>query len=152
MISKELVSKLVAEKLVDTDCFLIDIEITQQNSIVVLIDSDTHVNLDFCVALSRHIEAMLDREQEDFDLEVGSYGISKPFAIERQYYKNIGNEVEVLTKTGEKIKGILLEVTPNGFAIENEKRIKIEGKKRKELIKEALTFNYADVKGTVLVF
>jgi ribosome maturation factor RimP len=150
MILKEVVNQIVTEKLVGTDCFLIDVEVSQENSIIVIIDSDSCVDLDFCVELSRHIETILDREKEDFDLEVGSFGISKPFAVVRQYSKNIGKEVEILTKNGEKIRGTLAEVTPDYFSVEREKLVKLEGKKRKELQKETLNFNYSDVKSTAL--
>ncbi|MDR1543898.1 MAG: ribosome assembly cofactor RimP [Prevotellaceae bacterium] len=151
MIDKSIVNQTVTEKLTGTDYFLISTEVSQNNEIVVSIDSDSNVDLNFCAELNRSIEAVLDREKEDFELEVGSYGISKPFAVVRQYTKNIGKAVEMLSKKGLKIKGVLQEVCPDYFAIEIEKMVKMEGKKRKELQKEVLKFNYDEVKYTKLL-
>jgi ribosome maturation factor RimP len=145
MILKEVVNQIVTEKLNNTDCFLISAEVSQNNEIVVVIDSDSRVDLDFCVELSRYIEVALDREKEDFELEVGSFGISKPFAVVRQYTKNIGKEVEVLSKKNGKIRGILKEVCPDYFSVERDISVKIEGKKRKELQKQTVNFNYSDI-------
>ena len=145
MISKDIVIQAVEQKLTDTDCFLINVQISPSNEIVVEIDSDSSVNLDFCVALNRHIEEVLNRNEEDFSLEVGSYGITKPFAVVRQYEKNIGRNVEILNSSSKKIRGRLTEVSSDYFVIETEKLVKVEGKKRKTAQIEAEKFNYNDI-------
>jgi len=152
MISKDIIIQAIEQKLAESDCFLIDVQISPSNEIVVEIDSDTAVDLDFCVDLSRHIEEVLSRDTEDFSLEVGSYGITKPFAVLRQYVKNIGQNVEVLSKSGIKLRGKLTEVCPEYFALEMEKLVKIEGKKRKVPQIETEKFNYNEVKYCKLDF
>jgi ribosome maturation factor RimP len=152
MVSKDIVIQLIKEKLENTDGFLVDVKISADNSIIVEIDSDTSVDLDFCVELSKYLENKLDREKEDFSLEVGSYGISKSFVLPRQYSKNLGKEVEVLTKEGKKLFGTLSEVCPDYFAVETEKKIIPEGKKKKVSVTEEIKFGYNDIKYCKLDF
>lgn len=148
MIQKDLIVKLVQDKLQGTDCFLVDVSVSEDNNIVVEIDSDTAVNIDFCVEISRYIESELDRDVEDFELEVGSAGLTSPFKIVRQYTKNIGNEVEVLTLDGRKIKGILSAADDNSFSVDETKMLKKEGDKRKRPYTETVSFEYSQVKYT----
>jgi ribosome maturation factor RimP len=98
--------------------------------------------------VNRHIESELDREIEDYELEVSSAGLNEPFKVLKQYLKNVGNEVEVLTKTGKKITGVLVEVHDNIFVLEIEKTEKPEGSKRKVTVIENLTFAYEEIKTT----
>jgi ribosome maturation factor RimP len=85
---------------------------------------------------------------EDYELEVGSAGLTAPFKVIEQYHKNKGNEVDVLTKEGKKITGILTEVTPDTFTVTVEKMVKPEGAKRKVLHKEDIILHYDSVKYT----
>ena len=152
MIIKDIVIQAIEQKLADTDCFLINVQISSSNEIVVEIDSDSSVNLDFCVALNRHIEEVLNRDEEDFSLEVGSYGITKPFAVVRQYNKNIGKNVEVINDLSKKIRGKLIDVSSDYFVVETEKLVKVEGKKRKVTQIETEKFNYNNIKYCKLDF
>jgi len=152
MLSKDIIIQAIEQKMVETDYFLIDVKISPSNEVVVEIDSDSAVDLDFCVALSRHIEEVLNRDTEDFSLEVGSYGITKEFAVLRQYVKNIGQNVEILSKSGIKLRGKLSEVCSEYFAVKIEKRVKIEGKKRKIPQTETKKFYYNEVKYCKLHF
>ena len=83
-----------------------------------------------CVDLSRFIEDHLDREKEDFELEVGSAGLGQPFKVPQQYINFVGKEVEVLDADGQKVKGILKSVDGNDFTVCVEEKVKVEGKKR----------------------
>ena len=148
MISKDSIYQVVEQFIVDTDYFLVDIKVTPDNRVMVEIDSFEGVKIDFCAELNRHIESQIDREIEDYDLEVGSAGLTEPFKVQKQYEKNLGNEVETLTKEGKKFNGILKEVNSTGFVLEIEKSEKPEGAKRKILISEDLTFTYDDIKTT----
>ena len=98
MIAKNVVSGIVNEWLEDKEYFLVDIEVTPDNKIVVEIDHAEGVWIDDCVELSRFIESKLDREEEDFELEVGSAGIGQPFKVLQQYLIHIGKDLEGLTK------------------------------------------------------
>ena len=148
MISKDSIYQAVEQFIVDTDYFLVDIKVTPDNRVMVEIDSFEGVKIDFCAELNRHIESQIDREIEDYDLEVGSAGLTEPFKVQKQYEKNLGNEVETLSKEGKKFNGILKEVDSTGFVLEIEKSEKPEGAKRKILISEDLTFTYDDIKTT----
>ena len=148
MISKDSIYQAVEQFIVDTDYFLVDIKVTPDNRVMVEIDSFEGVKIDFCAELNRHIESQIDREIEDYDLEVGSAGLTEPFKVQKQYEKNLGNEVETLTKEGKKYNGILTEVDSTGFVLEIEKSEKPEGAKRKILVTENLTFQYDDIKTT----
>lgn len=146
MIDRELIAQTVREQLANTDCFLVSVSVSPANEIVVEIDSETGIDVDFCAELSRHIEARLDRDADDFSLEVGSAGLTAPFKVQAQYAKNLGNEVELLTKDDRKLSGILSRVDDAGFAIEITKMVKPEGAKRKVPQTETLDFGYDDTK------
>lgn len=152
MISKEEVTRLVEEYLQPTDYYLVEVAVSADNRIVVEIDAFDGVAIDFCAALSQYIESKLDREKEDYELEVGSAGLTSPFKVLKQYEKNLGNEVEVLTADGRKVKGILTGVESDHFVVEMEKQVKPEGCKRKMTVKEPVTFAYTDIKTTKYIF
>ena len=130
MIDKNVVKKLVEEWLQDKEYFLVDIEISPDNRIVVEIDHADGVWIEDCVDLSRYIEERLSRDDEDYELEVGSAGLGQPFKVPQQYINFIGKEVEVLDAEGKKVKGILKAVDGNDFTVGVEEKVKVEGKKR----------------------
>ncbi len=136
------------EKLASSSNYLVSVEVQPGNIIVVEIDNDDAVSIDDCVELSRYIEEHLDRDAEDFELEVGSAGITSPFKVLRQYKKNIGNEVEVLTKNGVKLSGLLKSANEEGFVVTVTKQVKPEGAKRKVTIEEDLPYTYNEIKYT----
>jgi ribosome maturation factor RimP len=148
MIDREFIRKTVTEKLQNTDYYLVDVMVGEDNDITVEVDNDEGVSVDDCAMLSRFIEENLDREKEDYSLEVGSSGITAPFKVLRQYQKNIGNEVEMLLKNGTKLIGILKDITENEATITVERKEKKEDAKRKETILLHLTFKYEDIKYT----
>ena len=98
--------------------------------------------------LSRYIESKLNREEEDYELEVGSAGIGQPFKVLKQYQIHIGKDVEVLTKDGKKWVGVLTDVNEQNFTVIIEKKVKPEGAKRPKLVEEAVTFTYDEIKYT----
>ena len=152
MIDKDLIRQTIEEKLASTDCFLVSLSISGDNQIMVEIDSETSVDLDFCVELTRYIEQHFDRDAEDYSLEIGSYSITKPFVDRRQYRKNIGRKVEVLTEESRKIHGTLVAVDNDGFTLEIEEKELVEGQKRKKLVNKEITLLYNSVKQTKLEF
>lgn len=104
--------------------------------------------IDDCVELSRYIESKLDREEEDYELEVGSVGIGQPFKVLQQYLIHIGKEVEILTKEGKKLEGVLKDANEENFTVTIEKKVKPEGAKRPKLVEEDITFAYDEIKYT----
>jgi len=148
MISKDTVYQIVEQYIADKDYYLVDVKVTPDNRISVEIDSFDGVTIEFCMEVNKHIESQLDREVEDYELEVSSAGLTEPFKVLKQYEKNLGNEVEVLMNTGKKISGLLVEVNETEFVLEIEKTEKPEGAKRKITVTENLTFRYEDIKTT----
>jgi ribosome maturation factor RimP len=148
MIEKDVIKSLVDKKLAGSDNYLIEISVRPDNLISVEIDNDQGVSIDDCIALSRFIEEHLDREKEDFELEVGSSGITSPFKVVRQYLKNIGKEVEMSLKSGMKLTGILKDADDNGATIIIEKKVTAEGTKRKTTVIEDQTYLYSEIKYT----
>ena len=107
VISKQHITDLAESFLKGSENYLIDVKVSASNKISVLIENDQHVAIQDCINLSRHIEHSLDREQEDFELEVSSPGIDQPFRHERQYLKYSGQTVEIKLRNGIKHKGTL---------------------------------------------
>lgn len=148
MIDKNFVRKLVDQWLEGKDYFLTDLTISPDDRIVVEIDHEEGVWIEDCVELSRFIESQLDREEEDFELEVGSAGIGQPFKVLRQYEIHQGEQVETLTLDGRKLKGELHDVTPENFVLTVQEKVKEEGAKRPKLVDRDITLQYDEVKWT----
>lgn len=148
MIEKEKVIQLVESELASSDNYLVDVEVKPGNLIVIEIDNDEGISIDDCVTLSRFLESQLDRDVEDYELEVGSAGLTSPFKVLRQYAKNRGNEVEVQLKSGVKITGLLKSADEQGIAITIEKKVKPEGAKRKITVQEDLSYTFDEIKYT----
>ena len=148
MIEREDILRYVEEGLQGTDYFVVDVTVQPGNTIVVEIDNREGVDIARCVELSRFIESKLDQATEDFELEVGSAGLTSPFKVLGQYRKNIGNEVEVLTKGGVKLSGVLKDAGEERFTVTITKKVKPENAKRKIEVEEDLTFAYDEVKYT----
>ena len=148
MIDKSAVAEVVTKALEGTDLFLVDVTVSPDNCIDVQLDSMTDVTIDDCVRVNDAVLGAFDRDVEDYELTVGSYGISAPFKVQRQYEKNVGGEVEVLTADGKKLKGVLKEAGDTGFTLSVTSKMKLEGKKRPEMVTVDHTFNYSEVKYT----
>lgn len=134
-----------------TDLFLVDLRVEAGNHIVVEIDSANGVDIDTCAAITRKIEAEFDRDKEDYDLEVGSAGLTAPFKVKQQYMKNLGKEIEVVTKDGKKIKGVLAAVNAGDYVVEVPTKVKEEGEKRPKIVDVPVTINYDDTKSAKYV-
>lgn len=108
MISKELLTNLVEQAIQGSDLFLVEVKVKPANVIEVYVDADTAVNIDQCVAISRFVESKLDRDAEDFELSVFSWGLSGALKLDRQLQKYVGKDVEVKTKELGKFQGKLV--------------------------------------------
>ena len=128
MIIVDEIRALVEEKIADTELFITDVKVLPVNRIQVSIDKKTGgVIISDCTMLHRFIESKLDRNKEDYQLDVSSAGMEEPFKVRQQYYKNIGRKVEVITNDGIRIDGILAAADDNGIRIE----IKVNDKQKK---------------------
>lgn len=148
MISKDTVRSIVEEWLDGKEYFLVDIEISPDDRIVVEIDHADGVWIEDCVALSRYIEDHLSRDEEDYELEVGSAGLGQPFKVPQQYHCFVGKDVEVLDADGKKYKGVLKSVDGGDFTVTVEEKQKVEGKKRPQLVSMDRNFQMDTVKYT----
>lgn len=105
---KDKILKLTNESLKEnTSLFLIDLLISQSNVIKIYIDGDNGVKLNDCIQISRFLEKNLNREEDDFSLEVSSVGLDKPLVIARQFKKNKGRVLEIENLEGDLMKGEL---------------------------------------------
>ena len=146
MIAKERIYGLIRDLLnEDNDVFVVSLDVSSGNKITLLIDSMKGIKVDDCVKFSRAIEFGLNREEEDFELEVSSPGVGLPFRIQKQYLKNIGRDVEVLLKSGALLRGKLSDAGESEFSIDAEIKVKTENKKKKKLIIEQKTVAYDEV-------
>ena len=138
MIDKFKVLDIINDVLEGTEKFLINMKITLDNRIFVDIDGDNGVTIDDCIELSRAIENGLNRDEEDFELNVSSAGADSPLKNPRQYRRHIGRDVSVVPFEGPTVEGRL------DAADDKEFTIKVKGTKQ-EAPKE-YTFAYVDVK------
>ena len=148
MIDTKKIIAAAEEKLAGTDMFVVGCTCSPGTEIELLIDSDTSVSIEACVALSRAIEAEFDRDAEDFALTVASAGIGSELKCLRQYRKLTGRPVEVLLTNGVKITAQLDAVDEEGLTLSYEEKQTVEGKKRKQLVRVTRTYPFADIKST----
>lgn len=143
MIDKQVVQKIVEVYLEGKEIFLVGIKVSNANSITILADTINGINIEECAAIHRYVEKELNRDREDFELQVSSPGLDLPFAVLKQYYKNEGRKVEVVDTEGSKFAGVLKNVNQGGFELETE--VKAKGKAREM---KDISFNYENVKST----
>ncbi len=136
MIVKQKIQDIVENLLQDSDKFIVDIKLSSNNQIKIFIDADTKVTIEDCVLLSKEIESKLDREKEDFELQVSSAGIDKALKSIRQYKKNIGKDLKLSLQSGKEFKAELLEVSEHEIVVKHayiqkqgKKKIKMEDEK-----------------------
>ena len=148
MIDKNVVKTVVEEWLQDKEYFLVDIEVSTDDRIVVEIDHADGVWIEDCVSLSRFIEEHLNRDEEDYELEVGSAGIGQPFKVIQQYRNHIGKDVEVLTAEGKKLQGVMKSVSDDDtqFVVTVKEKQQVEGRKRPVVVDVDKTFAINGIK------
>lgn len=153
MIDKELLARTVEEALAGSDMFVVDIAVAPGNMITVEIDSDSSVDIDTCARITRRIEEVFDRDAEDYELEVGSAGLTAPLRVLRQYLKNIGNDMEVLTRDGRKLHGVLASAKADGddvaFVLDVETREKAPDAKRPVAVVRPVAMKASECKSVV---
>ena len=148
MISTEKVQHLVSDILESTDMFAVEITVKPGNKIVVLVDKLEGITIDECAEISRNIETRLDRNIEDYELEVSSPGLTQPFKVKQQYFKNIGKDVDIILKEGQKITGKLLNMDNKEIIVEVTSRVKVPGAKKPEIVTEQKKIEFSKIKAT----
>jgi ribosome maturation factor RimP len=143
MTDKDNIEKFVNQFIKGTDIFLVAVKVSSSNRITVLADTIKGITIDECAGLHRHLEKNLDRNIEDFELQVSSPGLDMPFSVIEQYLKNEGKKVEVVDVEGTRLTGFLNNVTDGGFELVTEVKVKGKTKEMKEL-----SFNFEQVEST----
>lgn len=151
MIAINKVEELINEAIEGTSIFLISCEVKPGNVIKVLIDNESDTSIEDCMKVSRGIEHNLDRESEDFELSVSSPGLTEPFAVRKQYHKNLGRRVTVKTLEGQKFEGKLEEVVETGIKLTDKVKERIEGRKSKQWVDKVYELNFEEIKETKVV-
>lgn len=146
VLEKASLTEFLMSRLDGSDFYLTDVRFMPEGKIEVEIDSDDPVDIDFCVSLAREVEDAFAPEIEDYDLELGSAGLTSPFKVPRQYRKNIGNEVEILAADGRKLSGVLLDADDSGCTLEVSRKVRVEGEKRPVLERVPERFEYSNIK------
>jgi ribosome maturation factor RimP len=150
MTFKEKVYQLLEEQLLEKpSIFLIDLTITDSFKIIVTLDGDKGVNLQDCIDISRAIENNLDREEQDFSLEVASVGVGSPLKLVRQYKKNVGRTLIVKLAT-QTIEAKLVEANDDFITLEWEAREPKKIGKGKETVQKKLEISYAEIKEAIV--
>jgi len=147
MIPKEEIETIIKEAVRGTDIFIVTVKSSAANKITVLADTLKGITIDECALLHRKIEEKLDRDKEDFELQVSSPGLDSPFIVLEQYLKNNGKTVEVTDEEGTKHRGVIKNITSGGFELLCDIKTKGKGKETIEL-----SFNFDQVRSTRVVF
>ncbi|HWY38809.1 MAG TPA: ribosome assembly cofactor RimP [Bacteroidia bacterium] len=151
MISESNIKALTEQKIGGTALFLVDVKVKPGNRIEIFVDAPSHVSVDDCVSISKHVEANLNRDIEDFELTVSSPGIDQPFKVLDQYRKSLGKEVSVLQKDGVKVIGKLIAANEEEICIETKKTERGEKGKGRQTIIENITIQLNQIKETKLI-
>ncbi len=150
MIAKEIIEKLVREKL-DERMFIVEINVSSTNVIHIFVDSYDGMTIEQCIAISRNVEHNLDREEEDFALEVSSPGLTESFKVKEQYIKYTEKAIKVVTADDQKLEGLLKSTSDEGIVLETSEKEKVEGQKKKQLVVKEYNLKYDDIKSAKAV-
>ncbi|MGD1845094.1 MAG: ribosome assembly cofactor RimP [Salibacteraceae bacterium] len=148
MIVETLIRDLVNAAIEGTDEFVVHIQVNAGNRISVQMDSDSGLTIDRCVAISRAVEGALDRDEEDFELSVSSPGVGQPLQMPRQYRKNIGRKVAVITGADQRIEGELREASEESILVVSRSKKKKEVGKGRVWVETEHDLPFSEIKET----
>lgn len=149
MITKEKVLEIIEADVTTEGFFIVEVKVRKGNLISVYVDGVDGITIEYIKKISRLIEGAFDREVEDFELEVSSPGIGKPFKVIQQYYKCVGKTIEVVLLNESSFQGVLLEANAEGITIKVEVMEKREGEKRKNLHIDTHHVQYTEIKSAI---
>lgn len=154
MINKKKVKALAEERIEELDkgLYIVEINISSGNLIRIELDAEEgNVAIEDCVSVSRNVEHNLDREEQDFELQVSSAGLDKPLRVLKQYIKNIGEEVKVKLTDNGKLQGVLKDANEKGIVVETTSKERVEGRKKKETVIKDHELTFKEIKETKIV-
>ena len=141
MADQNIVEHHLEEILAGKDIFLVSVKVDNNNKIIVQIDTPQGISIDECVRVSKDLEEKLDRDREDFSLEVSSPGLDAPFRVIEQYQKNVGKKINLVKTDGEKLEGILKKTGDDGIVLEVTR-----GKKGQPKAPEPIELSFGEIK------
>ena len=148
MISKQTVENIVLPFISKTAIFVVDVKVDSMGKISVEVDKPEGITIEECVTISRAIETGLNRETEDFELEVSSPGLTEPFKVLQQYFKNCGRHVDVVKRDGQKLGGLLQHVDEEGIVLETKVKNKDATQKRAKIVMQTVAIKFNEIKTT----
>ena len=148
MISKKTVENIVLPFISETAIFMVDLKVDSASKISVEVDKPEGITIEECVTISRAIEAGLNRETEDFELEVSSPGLTEPFKVMEQYHKNCGSQVDVIKRDGQKLSGVLQKVEEEGIVLEIKSKVKDATQRRAKTVMQTIAIQFSEIKTT----
>ena len=150
--NQELVKKLIDEAVEENpSLFLVDWSISTDNSIEILVDGDEGLSIEEIVRISRHVEHNLDREEDDFSLNVSSAGVGNPLTLPRQYKKNIGRTLKITkTEGGKDIEGELASADEEGILLKWMAREPKPVGKGKHSVEKEERIKYSEIKKAIV--
>ncbi len=146
MVRNEDIEAIIKEAISGTEIFVVEAAVKPGNIIRVYVDAPEGISMEECVRISKAIESGIDRELEDFDLQVSSPGLENPLLVIQQYTKNIGKELKVETDNKQRFVGELLEADPNGITLNALVKIKVAGSKKKKTEFQAVNLKFEEIK------
>ncbi|WP_338407421.1 ribosome assembly cofactor RimP [uncultured Flavobacterium sp.] len=150
MTFKDKINTLLTDSLLEKpSVFLTDLTITDAFKVIVSLDGDNGVALQDCIDISRAIDANLDREEQDFSLEVASVGVGSPLKMVRQYKKNVGRTLIVKLAT-ETIEAELVEANDNFIVLSWKAREPKKLGKGKETVQKKQEIPYTEIKEAIV--
>jgi ribosome maturation factor RimP len=151
MITKERVTSLILDKIAGSNLFIVEVNVRPGNVIDVTLDADTNVTIEDCTEVHRHLLREMDREVEDYSLEISSPDLTKPLKVLRQFTKNIGRTVTVKKQDKTKIEGLLLAADENGLVLKTAQKEEVPGKKGKKLVEREVLIPMGEVAETKIL-
>lgn len=151
MINSETIKAIISEELQRRKLFLVEVKVTPASKISVFIDSMNGVTVADCAGISRYIELRLDRNEQDYELEVSSPGPDKSLLLPVQYQKHMGREIDVLKKDGIRHQGRLKRFTGNRVLIESEQKIRDEKSGKKKTVPRVIEIEVEQIKKAKII-
>ena len=145
MITRESVTQLIEAKIAETDMFIVDVTVRPGNVIDVTLDSDAGITIEACTGVHRHLLHEMDREVEDYSLEVSSPDLTKPLMVLRQYIKNIGRDLAVKKADKSKIEGQLIAANEQEITLLTQQKEEVPGKKGKKLVEREIIIPFTEM-------
>jgi ribosome maturation factor RimP len=151
MITKEQVTNLIEAKIAGTDMFIVEVNVRPGNVIEVTMDGDRGITIEACTDIHRHLLHEMDREVEDYSLEVSSPDLMKPLKVLRQYVKNIGRTISVKMNDKSKVEGELRGADESGITLFTSAKEVVPGTKKKTLVEKEVNIPFTDIAETKIV-